>query len=72
MRKLAAAFLGTLLTLGLIPCHAKPAPVIKHAAANDSQDIRIFSVENKNGNITGATIEEAFEKTGLLLTAIMT
>lgn len=53
---LLMALLATLFTACSAPTIAKPAA--------DKQDIRIFTVENKDGAITGATIEKAFETVG--------
>ncbi len=35
--------------------------------ASNTQDLRIFTVKNADGKITGATIEKAFEKSGFLI-----
>jgi uncharacterized protein (DUF302 family) len=68
MKKFFATFFATLLTIGMVGCSAKsPAQPEDGAFANNNQDIRIFTVENTAGKITGATIEKAFEKTGFAI-----
>jgi len=62
MNKLAASFFGLCLLFLQTAVGADD-----HAAAVNNQDIRIFTVQNKEGKITGATIEKAFEETGFLI-----
>ena len=59
MSTFAAKFAGVLLTFAFMACGLSAAQ-----ADDGKQDIRIFTVANKDGKITGATIEKAFEKTG--------
>jgi uncharacterized protein (DUF302 family) len=54
MKKIFFALISALLALSFTTCNA----------ADDAQDIRIFSAANADGAITAATIEKAFEKTG--------
>ncbi|WP_345970101.1 MULTISPECIES: DUF302 domain-containing protein [Sulfurimonas] len=60
MKPLARTLLWTLLSLTLL---------ISTAATdtNIQQDIRIFTVENSGGKITGKSIEKAFEAAGFLI-----
>ena len=60
MKKIFAMLFGLLLSLGVCATNAL-------GASPDAQDIRIFTVANKSGKITGATIESAFEKTGFTI-----
>ncbi|MEJ2469010.1 MAG: DUF302 domain-containing protein [Campylobacterales bacterium] len=62
MNKLAASFFGLCLIL-LQTVIASDAP----AVSINNQDIRIFTVRNTDGKITGATIEKAFEDAGFLI-----
>jgi uncharacterized protein (DUF302 family) len=69
MMKLSAIFLGFFLALGLTACSAaKPdMSAVKKTGTENNQDIRIFTVENSDGKITGATVEKAFEETGFAI-----
>jgi len=59
MKKYTVAVIGLLLSLSSI-CSAA-------AETNLQQDIRIFSVKNDSGSITGESIEKAFETAGFLI-----
>ena len=66
MTKLSLSLLSAALTLGLVACSApgNNMQTSKKPAVENNQDIRIFTVENKTGKITGTTVEKAFEKAG--------
>ena len=66
MTKLSATLLGMLMVFGLSACTAakSDAAAAEKPVTENNQDIRIFTVENKDGKITGATIEKAFEEAG--------
>lgn len=61
MSKLTSLFIGAIALLFLTACAAKN-DVAKRTGNN--QDIRIFTVNNKDGKITGATIGKSFEEAG--------
>lgn len=63
MKKLVTAIIGTFMLFAYVTA-ASAATTKASAFANNNQDIRIFTVENKDGKITGATIEKAFENAG--------
>jgi len=68
MKKLATILFAALIAFGLGGCSDKPGnPTPDSAFANKNQDIRIFTVVNPDGKITGATIEQAFADTGFLI-----
>ncbi|MHC3995808.1 DUF302 domain-containing protein [Thiomicrolovo sp. ZZH C-3] len=58
MKPIARTLLWTFLSLTLL---------ISAAASETNQDIRIFTVENSSGKITGKSIEKAFEESGFLI-----
>jgi uncharacterized protein (DUF302 family) len=62
MNKLTASIIG----LGLMLMQTAMGADTRSISAN-AQDIRIFTVENKDGKITGTTIEQAFEKAGFMI-----
>lgn len=66
MKLLATAIFGAFFLFALTGCASKATSSTSETAAfaNNNQDIRIFTVENKDGKVTGATIEKAFEQTG--------
>ena len=66
MTKLYASLLALLLSLGLTSCSVTKSDMhtAQIPATENNQDIRIFTVANTDGKITGATVEKAFEKTG--------
>jgi len=66
MKKLSALLFGVFLTLGLLNCSAN-SYLSTANYKSDSQDIRIFTVDNKDSKITGATIEKAFESAGFVI-----
>lgn len=65
MRILSFVFSIFMLT-ALSGCSQKSDPG-PEASTSIGQDIRVFTVENKNGKITGATIEKAFEEAGFAI-----
>lgn len=75
MKRLSTIALSTLVAFGLTACSshkaeteapAKAEPV-KAAFDQNSQDIRVITVANPDGKITGATIEDAFTKAGFIV-----
>ncbi|MGB6018134.1 MAG: DUF302 domain-containing protein [Sulfurimonadaceae bacterium] len=73
MNRLSAITLSTLVAFGITACssHKTEAPVkaepVKKEAAVETQDIRIITVANSDGKITGATIEDAFTANGFMV-----
>ncbi len=75
MKRLSTIALSALVAFGLTACsshkaeaeaQAKAEPV-KAAFDQNSQDIRVISVANPDGKITGATIEAAFTAAGFIV-----
>jgi len=70
---LSTIALSTLVAFGISACSSHEAEVAetqapaKAAFDQNSQDIRVITVANPDGKITGATIEEAFNKAGFIV-----
>ena len=60
MKQLAKVILGLVLLMGSI---------MANESVNKTQDIEIFTVDNKDGKITPETIQAAFEKAGFTVPA---
>jgi hypothetical protein len=58
--------LSLMFVTGITGCAHKSASTSAQASQN-AQDIRIFTVPNNDGKITGATIEQAFEAAGFAI-----
>ncbi|MFT5659927.1 MAG: hypothetical protein ACI9TV_000560 [Sulfurimonas sp.] len=58
MKKILTVFIGAFLVLGMSACCASPA---------DTQNLRIFSVENSKGAINAKSIEKAFNASGVVV-----
>ena len=69
MRTLASAFAAILLAFGLAACSSTntKASSAEKPVTENNQDIRIFTVANKDGKISGATVEKAFEAAGFAI-----
>ena len=74
MKRLSAIALSTLVAFGISACSSHEAEVAAEAKApakaafdQNSQDIRVITVANPEGKITGATIEDAFVANGFIV-----
>ena len=74
MKRLSAIALSTLVAFGITACSSHEAEVAeaekapaKVAFDQNSQDIRVITVANPEGKITGATIEDAFTAAGFIV-----
>ena len=75
MKRLSAVALSTLVAFGITACSshkaeseaAPKAEPVKAAFDQNSQDIRVITVANPEGKITGATIEDAFVANGFVV-----
>jgi len=72
MNRLSAITLSTLVAFGITACssHKTEIPVKAEAIKKEAavtQDIRVITVANPNGKITGATIEDAFTANGFIV-----
>jgi ABC-type metal ion transport system substrate-binding protein len=73
MKRLSAIVLNTLVAFSITACssHKAESEVIAKAepikAAVETQDIRVMTVANPDGKITGATIEDAFTANGFVV-----
>lgn len=76
MKRLSAIALSTLVAFGITACSshkaeteapAKAAEKVEAAFDQNSQDIRVITVANPEGKITGATIEDAFVANGFIV-----
>jgi uncharacterized protein (DUF302 family) len=74
MKRLSTIALSTLVAFSITACSSHNAEVaeaekapVKAAFDQNSQDIRVITVANPDGKITGATIEEAFTKAGFIV-----
>jgi hypothetical protein len=74
MKRLSAIALSAFVAFGMTACSshkveteapAKAEPVKEVAV--DTQDIRVMTVSNPDGKITGATIEAAFTANGFVV-----
>ncbi len=75
MKRLSAITLSALVAFGITACnsHKTEAPIqaepVKKVTIVETQDIRVISVANPNGKITGATVEDAFTANGFIVDA---
>lgn len=73
MKRLSAIVLNTLVAFSITACssHKAESEVIAKAepikSAVETQDIRVMTVANPDGKITGATIEDAFTANGFVV-----
>lgn len=75
MKRLSAIALSTLVAFGITACSshkaeseaAPKAEPVKAAFDQNSQDIRVITVANPEGKITGETIEKAFTAAGFIV-----
>jgi uncharacterized protein (DUF302 family) len=75
MKRLSAITLSTLVAFSITACSshkaeseaAAPAKAEPVKAAVETQDIRVITVANPDGKITGATIEDAFTANGFIV-----
>jgi len=73
MNRLSIITLSTLVAFGITACtsHKAKAPIkvepVEKKVVVETQDIRIITVANPDGKITGATIEDAFISKGFMV-----
>ena len=77
MNRLSAITLSTLVAFGITACSShkteseaaapEKAEPVKKESAVETQDIRVITVANPDGKITGATVEDAFTANGFIV-----
>ena len=68
MKILSSIALSALVAFSITACSSSEASAAEpKQAAQNTQDIRVLTVANPDGKITGATIEDAFTKAGFIV-----